>query len=99
MNGDMMTGPELAALRKSMGLSQHDFWGGLGVTQSAGSRYETGRNVPAQVLLLVRLMYREGIDVRSISGQDWAIVEYLRQHDAAQYKRLVKTVRQLRAKC
>lgn len=45
------------ALRKSLGLNQTQFWTRLGVTQSAGSRYESGRTLPAPMALLVRLVY------------------------------------------
>ncbi len=31
------------ALREKTGLTQTQFWGMIGVTQSAGSRYESGR--------------------------------------------------------
>jgi len=47
---------EIAAYRKELGLNQQTFWNPLGVTQSGGSRYEGGRNVPPTVarLLLLR---------------------------------------------
>lgn len=44
-------------LRASLGVSQAQFWGAVLVTQSAGSRYESGRRPPAQVIVLVRLAY------------------------------------------
>ena len=33
-------------IRKKLGLNQMDFWSRIGVTQSGGSRYESGRNMP-----------------------------------------------------
>jgi transcriptional regulator with XRE-family HTH domain len=45
----------LAEYRKSMSLNQHAFWGGLGVTQSGGSRYESGRGLPKPVAMLLTL--------------------------------------------
>lgn len=44
------------ALRKRLKLSQEAFWTPLGVTQSGGSRYESGRRLtkPLQKLLTVR---------------------------------------------
>ena len=45
----------LADYRKKLGVNQHAFWSGLGVTQSGGSRYETGRNLPKPVALLLTL--------------------------------------------
>jgi DNA-binding transcriptional regulator YiaG len=41
--------------RKSTGLNQSDFWSRFGVTQSGGSRYESGRNLPKPVAMLVWL--------------------------------------------
>ena len=36
----------IADARKKEGLNQKDFWARYGVTQSGGSRYESGRNIP-----------------------------------------------------
>jgi hypothetical protein len=35
--------------------SQEKFWGRFGVTQSSGSRFETGLSIPAPVALLIKL--------------------------------------------
>ena len=35
-------------IRRKMGMNQQQFWSKLGVTQSGGSRYESGRNMPAR---------------------------------------------------
>jgi hypothetical protein len=35
--------------------SQEKFWGRFGVTQSSGSRFETGLAIPAPVALLLKL--------------------------------------------
>lgn len=48
---------DLAGYRKRLGLNQQTFWSSLGVTQSGGSRYESGRNLPRPVAVL--LMLRE----------------------------------------
>ena len=45
----------LADHRKKLGVNQQTFWSPLGVTQSGGSRYESGRNLPKPVALLVTL--------------------------------------------
>ena len=37
------------------GVNQVNFWSPIGVTQSGGSRYETGRKVPMPVQLLLHL--------------------------------------------
>ena len=46
---------KIAEHRKKLGANQHAFWSPLGVTQSGGSRYESGRNLPKPVALLVAL--------------------------------------------
>ena len=65
------TGPELKALRKKLMLNQSDFWRRIQVTQSGGSRYESGRNVPKPVALLLNLAY--GTEKQSL-----AVMNYLR---------------------
>ena len=46
---------DLAEFRKNLGLNQSAFWSRYGVTQSGGSRYESGRNMPTPMKLLIRL--------------------------------------------
>lgn len=48
--------------RKRLGLNQAEFWKPLGVTQSGGSRYESGRTIPAPTRKLIFLMHVVGID-------------------------------------
>lgn len=50
---------DLRAYRVSRNENQTEFWGRFGVTQSAGSRYESGREVPAPLSMLV-LAFAEG---------------------------------------
>lgn len=45
----------IADYRKKLRVNQQTFWSPLGVTQSGGSRYESGRNLPRPVALLVTL--------------------------------------------
>lgn len=40
-------------LRRSSGETQAEFWRRFGVTQSGGSRYECGREIPVSVQLLL----------------------------------------------
>ena len=51
--------PEIdpVAVRKKRGLNQTQFWQKLGVTQSGGSRYESGRNIPRPVKILMAVSY------------------------------------------
>jgi len=37
--------------------NQSVFWSRLGVTQSGGSRYESGRRIPKPIVLLFELIY------------------------------------------
>lgn len=43
--------------RRNLDLNQSEFWNRLGLTQSAGSRYEGGRAVHPSVVLLFDLAY------------------------------------------
>jgi hypothetical protein len=46
---------DVAAYRGARGENQSTFWARFGVTQSGGSRYESGRNIPKPVRLLMSL--------------------------------------------
>jgi hypothetical protein len=46
---------DLRQLRISKRESQEKFWGRFGVTQSSGSRFETGLAIPAPVAILLKL--------------------------------------------
>lgn len=49
---------EITRFRQALQLSQSRFWVPLGVTQSAGSRYEQeSRMIPQPVATLIELMY------------------------------------------
>lgn len=48
---------EIRKVRKKLGLNQAMFWERVGITQSGGSRYETGRDIPLPVLILLNLAY------------------------------------------
>ena len=80
-------------LRRKMGLNQQQFWSKLGVTQSGGSRYESGRNMPRPVQQLLRLVHVENIDITKIKREDYEVAEYLKSHDKEQYNNLKKLAR------
>ena len=44
-------------LRLQLGMNQAEFWTQFGVTQSGGSRYESGRKIPKPVVGLIRTKY------------------------------------------
>ena len=48
---------EIKAFRRKHGMNQSAFWGRVGVTQSGGSRYESERNIPRPVQLLLHIAY------------------------------------------
>ena len=80
-------------LRRKLGLNQHDFWSKVGVTQSGGSRYESGRNMPRPVRELVRLVHIEQIDLTKIKKDDLIVAELLKIQDPELYKNLKKSVK------
>ena len=51
------SGKAAKLLRSKLGMNQSDFWSRISVTQSGGSRYESGRNLPKPVRLLLHLAY------------------------------------------
>lgn len=53
-------------LRRRTRLSQEAFWNPIGVTQSGGSRYESGRDMPPPVQLLVKLRFGSTKQSKSI---------------------------------
>lgn len=57
---------EIRAKRKKLGLSQNTFWGRIGVTQSGGSRFESGRRIPVTVLILLDLVYGPYAEARKV---------------------------------
>lgn len=46
---------DLRAYRRESKLNQMAFWGQYGVTQSGGSRYESGRGIPSPTRMLMAL--------------------------------------------
>jgi transcriptional regulator with XRE-family HTH domain len=80
-------------IRRKLGLNQSEFWGKIGVTQSGGSRYESGRNMPRPVRELLRLVHIEGIDLTKARGEDFAIAEQLKRTNARLYEKMRTSVR------
>jgi DNA-binding transcriptional regulator YiaG len=46
---------DIAVTRQKSNLNQTEFWKWYGVTQSGGSRYESGRNIPKPLAILLWL--------------------------------------------
>jgi transcriptional regulator with XRE-family HTH domain len=80
-------------IRRELGLNQSQFWSKIGVTQSGGSRYESGRNMPRPVQTLLRLVHVEQVDISKIKKDDIEVVEYLKATDPEMYKTLKKAAR------
>ena len=84
---------EAREIRGRLGLNQQQFWSKLGVTQSGGSRYESGRNMPRPVYQLLRLVHIEQIDIQKIKREDFEVIEFLKAHKPDLLKDLKKQAR------
>jgi hypothetical protein len=58
----------IQAYRRRVKESQKVFWSRFGVTQSRGSRFELGANIPKPVMILLRLYFAERITDNDISS-------------------------------
>lgn len=81
-------------IRQRLGLNQQEFWGKIGVTQSGGSRYESGRRMPKPVRELLRVVHVDQIDLRKLNRNDFAVVSYLKAAEPALYRRLKSSAAQ-----
>ena len=54
---EIKDGFDARLVRNKLHLNQAEFWGPLNVTQSGGSRYESGRAMPGPVKLVVNIVY------------------------------------------
>lgn len=81
-------------IRHKLGLNQQQFWSKLGVTQSGGSRYESGRNMPRPVQHLLRLVHVEQIDITKIRKEDVEVIEYLKAQKGDVFKDLKKKAKE-----
>ena len=59
-NREVVAPKRLREYRKDKQESQHRFWSRFGVTQSRGSRFEMGTEIPPPIAILLKL-YFEGI--------------------------------------
>lgn len=80
-------------IRRKLGLNQQQFWSKIGVTQSGGPRYESGRNMPKPVRELLRLVHVEQIDIQRIKRDDIDVIEYLKSEESELYKTLKKSAK------
>jgi transcriptional regulator with XRE-family HTH domain len=87
---------DVREIRRKLGMNQSQFWSKIGVTQSGGSRYESGRNIPRPVQALLRLVHIEQIDINKIRKEDVEVAEYLKNTDPETFKALKKEARAAR---
>ncbi len=83
-------------VRRKLGMNQQQFWSKLGVTQSGGSRYESGRNMPRPVQQLLRLVHVEQIDINKVRRDDFEVIDFLKGHDPELLKSLKKQAKAAR---
>lgn len=83
----------LKDLRAQKKMNQEDFWRLIGITQSGGSRYESGRKMPRAVRQLLRVVHIEGIDLSKVKAVDFALIEYVKEQHPDLYKSLKKAVK------
>lgn len=80
-------------IRQRLGMNQSEFWGRIGVTQSGGSRYESGRSMPKPVRELFRLVHLERVDLQRIKKQDLEVIQYLKAREPKLYQSLKKAAK------
>jgi transcriptional regulator with XRE-family HTH domain len=80
-------------IRRRLGLNQEQFWTQIGVTQSGGSRYESGREMPKPVRELLRLVHVEQIDLSQVKRVDFEIISYLKNSHPDLYRSLRRAAR------
>ena len=79
-------------IRRRLGLNQEQFWTQIGVTQSGGSRYESGRDMPRPVKELLRLVHVEQLDLSQVKRVDFEIIGYLKESHPDLYRTLRRAV-------
>ena len=80
-------------IRRRLGMNQEQFWTQIGVTQSGGSRYESGREMPRPVKELLRLVHVEQIDLSQVKRIDFEIISYLKESHPDLYRSLRRAAR------
>ena len=80
-------------IRRRLGLNQEQFWTQIGVTQSGGSRYESGREMPKPVRELLRLVHVEQVDLSQVKRIDFEVIAYLRESHPDLYRTLRRAVK------
>ena len=85
-------------IRRGLGMNQQDFWTRIGVTQSGGSRYESGRAMPKPVRELLRLVHIERIDLARVRKEDFEVLEHLKYSEPQLFQQLRRSIRSKRTR-
>ena len=80
-------------IRRRLGMNQEQFWTQIGVTQSGGSRYESGRDMPRPVKELLRLVHVEQLDLSQVKRIDFEIIIYLKESHPDLYRTLRRAIK------
>ena len=86
-------------IRRRLGLNQEQFWTQIGVTQSGGSRYESGREMPKPVRELLGLVHVEQVDLSQVKRVDFDIISYLKESHPDLYRNLRRAARSKNKQC
>jgi transcriptional regulator with XRE-family HTH domain len=74
-------------LRVRLGLTQPEFWGAVGLTQSGGCRYEKGGSIPRPYRILIFLVHVAGLNIdvstREGAGATKALAELQKDQSKA----------------
>jgi hypothetical protein len=62
----LTNGEEALAYRKKLAINQSDFWSRVSVTQSGGSRYESGRKIPRSVQFVLHFAYAPDVQAQAM---------------------------------
>ena len=80
-------------LRIVNGLTQTRFWDRFGITQSGGSRYESGeRQLPPSLALILWITYVEHVDLNDVNRDIIDIGKLLKKNHPEMYASLLKEV-------
>ena len=85
-------------IRRRLGMNQEEFWTRVGVSQSGGSRYESGRSMPKPVKELLRLVHIERVDLSKVRKEDFDVIEHLKNSQPDLYQSLRRAIHSKRRK-
>lgn len=79
---------DVKSIRLKSKYNQQKFWARIGVTQSAGSRYESGLDMPLPVQKLFKVVHVNKINIEALNADDLLVISYLRAKKSAALKKL-----------